>query len=458
MKTGHRVTEPAITSHSIKQITRRAAYAAPSTPPPSIKKIFNSKSKRASILVDFQKAARPEYGKKHPVRDRDIHAANKALNDIPEGFRLEPIVYTRVSKDQNKIVYNEFRDFVRPRFMRFLANYYADDLKTLGICDYGIKRMSQGIDPCDSDGRLYDISVDHIIERAGSGKMAYTKAEDQKLQGMCEFEDFKPTYWVNHFDNLMLLPNQIHFDRKNAINDIQQMHRGLKEHESVWGVMMAPVRTKNAGEYIYRPMANRMDEYGVQKRKMTFETHVHHTFYLSQQLDEALNGFNDDPHIKKTYHLLHQIASDNNARLSQYWEQVDIGRKQSAQLRHLFHASLATCDKDQKDEYKRILGLSDEIYRNLKRAVEKLEAVPEDKRDDQYWVRVEKLEKIYTGPLKMLLPRLHNTPAQNDGSAAKIVLRMDDQIQKLIQSRQISRAKNDNDISPPAKKRNNYKR
>lgn len=431
-----------VNTTTILDITRNAAYRQPKSSPPDLKSIFNQKAGRAEIIIDFQKATRPTHAQKMRVTQKDIADANQALKDIPEGFRLQKLIYTRVSQDQNKEVYKEFRDVVRPRFMRFLAENHAEDLKTLGICDYGIKRMSQGIDPCDKDGRLYDISVDHVIERAGGGRLSYEKAEDADLKKLCEDDEFQTTYKINHFDNLMLLPNEVHFKRKNAINDIQQLHRGLDENESVWGMMIIPVRSANSGEYVYRPLPDRQKDFGVKKRKMTFETHVSHTHYLLQQLDEAMKGFYSDPYVKKIYIQLQQAAKDNNVRLVQYWEKDGPSERQSNNVRDIFHSSLKLSTRDMQQEYKRILGLSDEVYRNLNAAVKMLEDVKNP--DEKYVLRLERLQRMVDGPVQKVLPRLRNIPAQSDGSAARIVQRTDGRLAALNRIASTVKAGNDN--------------
>ena len=171
-----------VTSRSIRDITLNAAYTAPDFRPPDLKNIFNAKAKRASLIVAFQKAQRNGKEPRRSVQDHELSAANHALLNMPQGFRLTKLVYTRVAKEQNKLVYNEFKNKVRPRFLQYLARNHRDELKKMGICYHGIKRMERGIDPADKEGRLYAVSVDHIIERSGGGKLSHEKSVDKRMK------------------------------------------------------------------------------------------------------------------------------------------------------------------------------------------------------------------------------------------------------------------------------------
>src|SRR5690606_15340198 len=91
----------------------------------------------------------------------------QALEDIPPQFTLSEVIYTRISKEQNEKTEREYSDYVRPRFLMFLADKFPAELKKLGICDHGIKRMKNGLDPADEDRAVYNMTVDHIIERSG---------------------------------------------------------------------------------------------------------------------------------------------------------------------------------------------------------------------------------------------------------------------------------------------------
>ena len=169
-----------VNSKSILEITKQAAYALPKHPEPRPQDILFKKKNRGALVYAFQKAQLNP--RKIPsVSGRDLGRANDALNNIPKGFNLASLVYTRLPKGQNKAVYKEFSSTVKPRFMMFLAKYQKDDLKKLGICDYGIKRMSRGLEPSDKNGHLYALSVDHVIERSGSGKMGQEKSIDPLL-------------------------------------------------------------------------------------------------------------------------------------------------------------------------------------------------------------------------------------------------------------------------------------
>lgn len=251
MKTGMNVTA-LITADTIMDETRKAASKMPDLTLPSLSSFFNEKSNRVSLVVDFQKAQRKKSGGLSSLSQKFTAVANRALHNVPDGFELKPLVYTRVSTKQNKVVYEEFRRKVRPRFYQYLAQTQKRELRAMGICEYGIRRMAKGQHPRNRDGRDYAVSIDHIIERSGAGQMSYEKAQDPLMnetykKGQTTPEIFK----VNHFSNLILLPDHIHFDRKNVINEIQQLQKNVRPGESIWALMMIPKRTKQNGLFAY---------------------------------------------------------------------------------------------------------------------------------------------------------------------------------------------------------------
>lgn len=237
-----------VNSTTIQEITRDAAYKLPPEPAPTLSQIFNQNARKASLIVDFQKAQRKKTGVPTPS-EKLKNAVNTALNDIPPGFDLVPLVYTRVSQQHNKSVKSEFKNKVKPRFLRYIARHHANELRAMGICEHGIKRMLKGSAPTDKNGREYAVSVDHVVERSGGGKMSHEKAHDPKLATM--FNGSAETYRVNHFDNLILLPDDVHFQRKNAINDIQYLQTNVKPDRSIWALMLIPKRDAETGMYAY---------------------------------------------------------------------------------------------------------------------------------------------------------------------------------------------------------------
>lgn len=159
-----------------------------------------------------------------------------ALRKLPADWQIVPVLYTRIEKLDNADVWTEFNLEVQPRFLKWLAETRAGELKEMGICDFGISRMKLGLFPCDEEGNYYPVSVDHMIERAGSGKLGLTRGQDPLAPA-----DMPQTYQANWFSNLFLVSEKLHAV-KNAINEPQDLSRKILPGDSRYGVMALPLR------------------------------------------------------------------------------------------------------------------------------------------------------------------------------------------------------------------------
>jgi len=155
------------------------------------------------------------------------------IDQVPKGFRLTPVFYSKVENEENDSTYSEFSSRVRTHFLKFLANNHADELSALGICENGIELMRNGRSPADEKGNPYFVEVDHIIERSGGGNMSLQKDADPLMPSESE-----PIFLVNHFNNLILLPKQVH-DFKNSLNKLQDITQ-VVYGESKWILMLVP--------------------------------------------------------------------------------------------------------------------------------------------------------------------------------------------------------------------------
>lgn len=178
-----------------------------------------------------------------PIR---AHEFETLLAKLPQGFALTPVLYTRIPQSQGAALESEYVFSVRQRFLKFLAQTQKQALRDLGICDHGIARMARGLDPANAQGERYAVSVDHIIERGGSGTMAQARAKDE-LRDDAQSETYPP----NHFANLLLLPQDVH-DYKNRLNGLQDIHK-LSAGESCWILMLTPVTTAQNHGYVCAP-------------------------------------------------------------------------------------------------------------------------------------------------------------------------------------------------------------
>lgn len=167
---------------------------------------------------------------------------HEIVSNIPAGFQLAPVFYSRAStkdaRDQHEGIVRDQQSgiadhsFCSP-FLQYLAENHQDELRQLGISNYGISYMMEGVYPLREDGQQYMVNVDHVIEIAGSGLWASRTAPDP-----LGAPDSAPKLMVNHFSNLILLPEQIH-EWKNALNDMQRLSN-LSPGDGKWALMLIP--------------------------------------------------------------------------------------------------------------------------------------------------------------------------------------------------------------------------
>jgi len=137
---------------------------------------------------------------------------------------------------------------VRPEFMRYLAENHAAELTALGISQRGIERMKRKLDPVDENGRLYDVNIDHIIERYGGGKVSTTQEVDPQMP-----RGSSATYLANHFSNLLLLPTHVH-EMKNSLNEFQRA-ANTPYGQSKWILMLVPETGPGHAGYVAQPQS-----------------------------------------------------------------------------------------------------------------------------------------------------------------------------------------------------------
>ena len=199
---------------------------------------------------------------------------------IPEGFEVKPVFFEKISVSQNAAVWDEFATKVRWKVRKFFASERADELREWGICECGINLMKEGKHPLDSQGNLYNVSIDHEKERAGGGRDSLEKARDE-ITG--EF-----TFKINHIKNLKLLPNPIH-DLKNDLNEIQ-MTSSLPEGTGRWVLMLLPKagmdyvpKLKDAHVYKIKPKA-------VKVQKNALDENMEKAQILTKEFEKAVEA------------------------------------------------------------------------------------------------------------------------------------------------------------------------
>lgn len=303
-----------VSADTITEITRNAARGKKKPgPAPAVDDV------KREMFAEINKLCDPEIPKWKDRDPKDVPTEEEkkvyrarsqrrwlreAFKNIPEGFKLAPVLYNRISTEENRDIQREFSNRVRPQFMRYIATHHADDLKDLGMSEHAIDRMKRGLDPADEQGRLYDVNVDHIVERAGSGKMGLEKAVDPLMP-----KGSKPTYKVNHFSNLILMTESLHNGVKNAINAPQQLPN-LKPGQSKWSIMVIPERDEKNPKFVFVPKREEIAQLGIRFRKMSFHDNLDHTGYLIGQSLDELERFSSQPAMKQTLDKLDEIAAE----------------------------------------------------------------------------------------------------------------------------------------------------
>lgn len=245
----------------------------------------------------------------------EIKNFEESIAHVPDGFELVPVLYSKIQKEVNESILAEYSHHVRPRFLMFIAEKYPHELKALGVADVGIARMLKGLDPTDEKGNYYEISIDHIIERSGSGKWSVGKTIDPEQPSYAS-----PKYLPNHFGNLVFLPDQIH-QYKNRLNDLQETG-SLVPGESKWILMMTPIADGARSGYVAQPQDPASPLHGMRFRPDNAAARMSRAIFSLDQAREELEAFSYNPIVARMLNscanqarlcrmTVHQVANDN---------------------------------------------------------------------------------------------------------------------------------------------------
>ncbi len=217
----------------------------------------------------------------------DLAQFEKIVSNVPNGFRLVPVLYTLIKRPQNDKVYSQFTSYVRAKFLTYLADNHAEELEALGIGKKGIKRMAQGHNPVDDNNRPYAVNIDHIIERFGGG----TASLDEEVDPLMP-PGSKPTHLTNHFNNLILMPIDVH-EMKNKLNGLQDAAH-TPYGTSQWVLMIVPVADAAHAGYVSQPQAtplsapSRRNNASGQIKSTPLQDVFNETTRLNRLIDEVI--------------------------------------------------------------------------------------------------------------------------------------------------------------------------
>ena len=223
------------------------------------------------------------------------------LAKLPQGFALVPVLYTRIEKSHNAQLESEYVLSVRQRFLKFLGQTQQQSLRALGICEHGIARMARGLDPATVSGDRYDLSVDHIIERNGSGALSNARAKDPLRAA-----DNAESWPVNHFDNLILMQQDIH-DYKNRLNALQGIGQ-MRVGESRWILSLAPVVTAQSPGFVasVQPAGATLGQ--LRRYAPNVQQQIGENSAISNQLGETFDVLHHETSIGAIVSMLDTIA------------------------------------------------------------------------------------------------------------------------------------------------------
>jgi hypothetical protein len=304
-----------ISAATITATTAAAGFHDPANPqtPPTAEELINIlrgqiQKKTADIKSGKLSAFHPAGGAMKMPTDimlaravEDQRALDELLSDVPQGFKLVPVFYSKIPSDTNRRLEREYSNRVRHLFLQFLANEHSDELRALGIAECGIERMKGGFDPIDEKGLYYEVNVDHVIERSGCGQWSKTPTPDP-LQ--------PPTigdkYPVNHFDNLILLPESIH-QFKNKLNDLQKPDN-LTPGKGIWMLMLVAEETPTCSGYVCPPQDPAHPKYALQHRAEDMNTLLGRIGWAIERIEELMQKLEDHPATKAVIEKIYDIS------------------------------------------------------------------------------------------------------------------------------------------------------
>jgi hypothetical protein len=319
-----------VSADTITHVTLKAAFAeAVLGTPPTKKEMIRQIRDELDAQIENARHPPAMMQKSNAANDNQLSLAQsiaqrqrfeEILKTVPEGFRLVPVLYSKITYEQNCDVKDQYQDKVRRDFLRFLAAEHSEELRAMGICENGIKRMKQGLDPANEQGQLYHTSVDHIVERSGGGKFSM----EMDVDPLRHTAEAVLSYKVNHFDNFILLPDQIH-RFKNELNDLQKA-RYVANGQNKWILMLIPEVTEQHKGFVARPQAPTHPLHGVHKKPQEILDGIGYVAFMLRQAQQALLQYKKNELVGPLLKTMDSIA------LRQKKSVVEIAREEQKEI------------------------------------------------------------------------------------------------------------------------------
>lgn len=361
-----------ITSKNVTHYTRNFALVATNSRAPDPKDLVQNLRLKFETIINTSDPSRKDHRIKIAQAKSKLEKLDHLLQNLPNDMELATVLYSKPKSGKSKTAMNEFSHRVKPQFFKFLAKNYSSDLKRMGICDHGIKKMTRGLAPTDDQGHFYNVSVDHIIERSGGGKMTLKRSVDPMLAKFSG-DDRQETFEINHFKNLILLPDDVHTQAKNYLNTLQGLNDINYGDRPKWCVMLVPKLRSKTSPFIHVPRADKRKTYGVKKLPKTFSAVISHMNYELLQLDGISRDFLNCFFVQELKSSLTALAQQDGRTFSEilaYQKHSvanDNQQNQKVPIRKIFHDALVSYGpKLSVSRYKQVIDLTQEIEKNMR--------------------------------------------------------------------------------------------
>jgi hypothetical protein len=165
---------------------------------------------------------------------------------VPPGMRLVVDYHAPVGQEQSCAVRHEWSSKGLRNALRYAAENFPHELKKLNMCDHGIRQMSYGLRPANSEGHLYNIQAHHIRALSGAGAEARKKGCDPLLP-----QNRRKNYLINHLGNIEWVAGELH-DRITLLHNVQLPNeKTLRMPQHI--LAYAPVRRPGHSGFVCLP-------------------------------------------------------------------------------------------------------------------------------------------------------------------------------------------------------------
>jgi hypothetical protein len=367
-----------VSADTITEITAGKAAA------PSVHDLLAQRREMIAARADEtaeRAAQRPDsrYLRRLAARARaDVAEFETLIANMPAGSRLVPVWHAPMEGSDHQLRM-EFRKHDGPDFLKMVANDPASSarLRAHGLGERGLAQMRRGRAPIDEEGTPLDVSIDHIDEVRGGGRLSNTRAPDPARPAR------GPRFVLNHVGNLRLELGQTH-NHKNRVLQLQM--RGQEARRTPqWVVMPVPERSGAPEDLVCPPQRFGHPLGGLKPRPYTPKLGLQCVANAVQRLQDALYDLRQDAIARKGLDLSADIAArENTTAAALALRQMYDPEERRVGLTALFNAIAAYSPGLQRQvdaELRPALGeVKSRLTRSFNECVKETSWLPESKR------------------------------------------------------------------------------